>query len=88
MREKENWEDQLTSFDEQAISYDHIGNPITIGTARLTWINGNSLDSYIGEDNNMLVSYKFDLNGLRLSKNVNGTCTDYNFVNNNIIFEK
>lgn len=83
-----NWEDQLTCFDEENISYDAIGNPINIGTASLTWIDGNSLKSYIDEDNGILVNYAYDLNGVRLSKVVNGICTKYKTINNNIIFEK
>lgn len=83
-----NWEDQLTSFDGQNISYDVIGNPISIGSAALTWINGNNLNSYIDEQKNLSVNYTYDLNGIRTSKIVNDTHIDYKFINNNIIFEK
>ena len=83
-----NWEDQLTAFDGQNISYDVIGNPINIGDATLTWINGNNLNSYIDENKNLSVNYTYDLNGIRTSKIVNDTRIDYKFINNSIIFEK
>ena len=41
------WEDQLTSFNGKEITYDAIGNPLTIGSdVELTWVYGRSLKSY------------------------------------------
>ena len=31
------WEDQLTKFNDEVITYDAIGNPLTIGNTSLTW---------------------------------------------------
>ena len=43
-----NWQDQLTSFNNESITYDAIGNPLTIGNnITLSWINGRNLNSYI-----------------------------------------
>ena len=81
-----NWEDLLTKYNNELISYDPIGNPINIGNKSLTWINGRQLNSYI--DGDLLISYKYDMNGIRTEKNVNGIKTEYYMYDNNIIYEK
>lgn len=54
-----NWEDQMTKFNEQEITYDSIGNPLTIGNEiSLSWINGRQLNRY--EDSNNTISYKYN----------------------------
>ena len=41
------WEDQLTKFNGQEITYDAIGNPLSIGNSiTMEWVNGRSLKSY------------------------------------------
>lgn len=32
------WEDQLTKFKDTIITFDTIGNPVTIGNIQLSWI--------------------------------------------------
>lgn len=81
------WEDQLSSFNEMNITYDDIGNPLTIGNdITLTWKNGNELKSY----NNGLfnVSYNYDENGMRYEKIINENKTTYYYEGNNLILEK
>ncbi len=79
------WKDQLTKFNNQEITYDEIGNPLTIGDASLSWINGRKLNSY--SDSNYIINYKYDNNGIRTSKVVNGLKTVYLLEGNKIIFE-
>ena len=76
------WLDQLTKFNEKNITYDNIGNALTIGNDTLTWINGRQLNSY----NN--ITYKYNNEGIRTSKVVNGVETEYYLEGTSIIFEK
>jgi len=82
----ENWKDQLIKFNDVIINYDEIGNPISIGDEiTITWINGRQLSSYTS--NNNIVSYKYNADGIRISKNINGIETKYYVEENNIILE-
>jgi RHS repeat-associated protein len=80
------WEDRLTKFNNESITYNEIGNPLTIGTKELTWINGRQLDTY--KDNELDIKYTYDKNGIRNSKIINGVETKYFTENNKIIFEE
>ncbi len=79
------WEDQLTKFNNESITYDAIGNPITIGTKELTWINGRQLNTY--KDNNLEITYDYNKDGIRIRKNINNQITNYFTEGNKIIFE-
>ena len=68
------WSDLLTNFNGESITYDEIGNPLTIGEKSLTW-TGRQLQGWEDEENN--VSYSYNGDGLRTSKTVNGTKTEY-----------
>jgi len=84
----EYWQDQLTKYNNQSITYDEIGNPITIGSnIELSWINGRSLNSYQNSTNNVRVYYQYNEDGIRKEKIVNNQKTKYYLENNNIIFE-
>lgn len=83
------WEDQLTKFNDQEITYDMIGNPLTIGNnINLTWINGRSLNSYQDTSKNLNITYKYNQDGIRISKTVNGIETKYYLEGNRIIYEE
>ena len=79
------YKDKLIKFNDENITYDNIGNPLSIGNKTLTWINGRELNSYT--DNNLNVNYKYNKDGIRISKMVNGLETKYLVENNKIIFE-
>lgn len=80
------WEDQLTKFDNVNITYDEAGNPLTIGdNIQLNWINGRELNSYIDDNNSIF--YKYNHDGLRISKTVNSIETKYYLEGNNIVYE-
>ncbi len=81
-----NWEDQLTKYNNIEITYDNIGNPISIGDIDLIWTNGRELESYTDLTNT--INYKYNKDGIRTSKEINETLTEYFTENNNIIFEK
>ena len=81
-----NWQDLLTKFNNENITYDNIGNPLTIGNKTFTWMNGRELATYSDGTNN--ISYKYNLNGIRTSKTVNNTTTNYYIKGKTIIFEE
>lgn len=81
-----NWEDQLTKYNNETITYDAIGNPLTIGNKTLTWVNGRELASY--NDSDLTVTYAYNKDGIRSQKKVNNTITNYFTENNEIIFEQ
>ncbi len=66
------------------MTYDEIGNPLTIGDINLSWINGRQLNSYI--TNNLNINYKYNKDGIRTEKNVNGNITKYYVEGNKIIY--
>lgn len=81
-----NWSDQLTKFNNKTITYDLSGNPLTIGSQYLTWINGRQLSSISDLSNN--ISFRYDVSGIRISKIVNDVETVYYTENDSIILEK
>ena len=80
-----NWPDQLTKIDNEAITYDAIGNPLTIGNKTLTWINGRELKSFT--TSNLNVEYKYDHSGIRRTKKINNQITDYYYEGDLLSFE-
>lgn len=85
--ENNNWIDQLTTYNNIPITYDAIGNMLSYGEKyTLTWINGRELNSYSDNKNN--VSYKYNRDGIRTSKIINGVETKYYLEKDDVIFEK
>ncbi len=80
-----NWQDLLTKFNNEFITYDNIGNPLTMGNKIFTWMNGRELAIYSDGTNN--ISYKYNLDGIRTSKKVNNVTTNYYLEGNRIVFE-
>lgn len=81
------WEDQLTYFNNGLITYDEIGNPLTIGNnINLNWVNGRELESY--NDGVNSITYKYNVDAIRLSKTVNGIETKYYLEDNDVVYEK
>ena len=68
------WSDLLTNFNGESITYDEIGNPLTIGSKELSWM-GRQLQGISDGDNEIAYTYNGD--GLRTSKTVNGETTNY-----------
>ena len=80
------WKDLLTQYNDTSITYDNIGNPLTIGNDTLTWINGRSLSSYT--KGNVTTEYKYNIDGIRISKKIGNVEHTYFTEGNNIVFEK
>lgn len=84
-----NWIDQLTKFNDSSITYDAIGNPLSIGNnISLNWINGRVLNSYTDISKNLAIYYHYNEDNIRTSKVVNGVTTKYYLEGNSIIYEK
>jgi len=81
------WQDQLTKFNSDVITYDEIGNPLKIGdNITLSWINGKELNSY--KDTSNVINYKYNNAGIRTRKIVNDVETEYYLDGYNIVYEK
>ena len=80
-----NWKDQLTKYNDTSITYDEIGNPLTIGNKTLSW-NIRELKSIITP--NINIEYEYNKDGIRKSKTVNGIKTKYFTENSAILFEQ
>jgi len=82
-----NWKDKLTSFNGQTITYDNIGNPLTYRDGySFAWSNGRQLTGITkGTDS---ISYLYNADGLRASKTVNGTTTDYYWLEGVLLGQK
>ncbi len=68
------WGDLLTSYDGHAITYDGMGNMTSYNGQTYSW-NGRELSGISGGGNTY--SYKYNAQGFRTSKTVNGTTTEY-----------
>ncbi len=81
------WKDKLISYGSTNITYDNIGNPLTIGNKNFTW-EERQLQTY--EKGATAISFEYDESGLRHRKSVteNGVLTqqyDYVWSNGKLI---
>ena len=79
------WKDKLTSYDGKAITYDEIGNPLTYDGDTYSWEGGRRLKEITG--NNKNISYKYNDNGIRTEKTVNGVKTSYILSGDSVLLE-
>lgn len=75
------WGDLLTNYNGTAITYDAIGNPLTMGSRQFSWM-GRQLTQITDGENEIAYTYNGD--GQRISKTVNGITTEY-FYNGGIL---
>ena len=81
------WKDLLTNYNGTAITYDTIGNPLNWTNGKtFTWTAGRQLAGVTDAANN--ITYTYDDSGIRTSKTVNGTKTDYYLNGTAIIMQK
>ncbi len=80
------WKDQLTSYNGKAITYDSIGNPLTFDGYTYTWEAGRQLAAISGSGQTIV--YKYNDNGIRTEKTVNGITTSYTIVDSKITSQK
>ena len=81
-----NWRDQLTNYNGKEITYDEIGNIVTYDGNTYTWQNGRQLAGI--SNGSQTITYKYNDNGIRTQKTVNGTVTNYYLDGNKVIYEK
>lgn len=80
-----NLTDLLLNYSDDSIVYDNAGNPTSYRGAACTY-NGRQLCTYTKGSTS--VSYKYDGEGLRKSKTVNGVKYDYYYVDSVLLYEK
>jgi hypothetical protein len=69
----------------QALDYDGAGNVITDGEYTYTWQMGRQLQGISGAD--LITSYKYNENGLRTEKIVNGMKHEYTYLDSSVTRE-
>ena len=80
----EEWGDLLTKYNGQAITYDAIGNPISMGGKTFQWEHGRELAS-LTEDGKIW-NFTYNADGLRTQR-TNGTKTyDYVYCGNQLMY--
>ncbi|WP_138207209.1 RHS repeat domain-containing protein [Haloimpatiens lingqiaonensis] len=77
--------DKLTNFDGKEITYDNIGNPLTYNGYTFTWERGRMLSSIKG--NGKDIKFKYNDQGIRTEKTVNGVTTKYHLVGGSVTYE-
>jgi RHS repeat-associated protein len=80
-----NWKDKLTSYNGKTITYDAIGNPLNDGTYNYTWEEGRQLSGISG--NGQTIAYKYNDDGIRTQKTVNGVTTNYRLEGDKVTYE-
>ena len=81
-----NWKDTLTAVNGAPISYDAIGNPTDYNGWTYTWEGGRQLKSMAKSGMNL--SFTYNDEGIRTSKTVNGTKTNYTLVDGRVTAEE
>ena len=86
-----NWRDLLTAVGGTTISYDGSGNPTnwyngTTSYSDLTWKNGRQLTQLTTSGKTS--KYTYDADGIRSTKDVNGTKHEYRTLNGKVVWEK
>lgn len=82
------WKDQLAAFDGHTITYDSLGNPLSYynGYAyTFTWKDGRRLATL--NTGSTSVSYKYNSDGIRYEKTVNGAVHKYYLMGSTITAE-
>lgn len=83
--EDSSWNDLLTTFNGNEITYDEIGNPISYHNGMKFGWSGKQLLSV--QADGKTINYTYDSDGLRTSKKINGIQTHYFWENGNLIGE-
>ena len=81
--ENTGWKDQLTSYNNTAILYDAMGNPLTYRGMNLTWEKGRQLKQVVKAGKTF--TYVYAIDGSRIKKTVDGVETRYYWGGGHII---
>ena len=77
----------VTLYDgTDSIIYDANGNPTSYRGYAMEWVKGRQLESISNED--ISLSFKYDNNGIRTKKTVNGVDTEYFYVGDMLVSQK
>ncbi len=79
------WKDKLKSYNGKLITYDAIGNPLTYDGYTYSWEEGRKLKSITG--NGKSLSFKYNDQGIRTEKTVDGVTTKYYLSGDKVILE-
>lgn len=82
-----NWEDQLTLYNNNPITYDNLGNMTSFNNSRYSWKNGVELASITNNIEGKNITYKYDASGIRKLKVYNGIVTKYYTLGDEIVYE-
>ena len=74
------WVDLLTSYNDQSLNYDGVGNLENDGIWNYTWEHGRQLAQMRKLDDTSTITYTYNADGLRISKTVDATTTQYYYV--------
>ena len=76
----------ITKFNNDTITYDANGNPLTYRGYTMNWEKGRQLESMTDGTNTL--SFKYDSSGIRTSKTVNGTQTKFTYIGTTLVSQK
>ena len=84
------WKDQLAAVTmdgkTRTFTYDAKGNMLSDGKYTYSWTKGNLLEKVTGDG--LEAAYTYDASGIRTSKKVNGTTTEYLTAGGSVLGEK
>lgn len=78
--------DAVTKYGNETVHYDINGNALTYRGYAMDWAKGNQLIELSG--NELAMSFKYDSNGIRTKKTVNGVDTEYFYVGDTLVSQK
>lgn len=78
--------DAVTKYGNDTMSYDIDGRPIRYRGYLMEWVKGGQLSELSG--NGITMSFKYDNNGIRTKKTVNGVETEYFYVGDTLVSQK
>lgn len=79
------WKDKLIEYDGKVFAYDAIGNIINDSEYAYTWEQGRQLASMQKAGQN--IAFKYNAQGIRTEKTVNGVTTQYHLVGDQVTYE-
>ena len=81
-----NWGDKLTSYNNQTITYDNIGNPLSYrDNMSMEWSQGRQLKKITKSGSD--IEFKYNADGLRTEKHCGNNTVKYFYDNNNNMIE-
>lgn len=82
-----NWPNAVTKYDGgERIVYDYLGNPTSYRGYSMEWAKSRQLASM--SDDQQTLSFKYDNNGIRTKKTVNGVDTEFTYVGDMLVSQK